>query len=657
MKDKKKRSRDEADSDDDMEEELLNVSNKKQMKKGTQKKHSQKRKKRSSSDEESDQSESSMNSPSDSSDSSDAKPTKRAAKPKKAKTRAGAQKGSGGKSASADEDEETFVDKYGPDLMGGEEDRNMMARLTEIEREAILAERHEERERLRTQFEIRQRKKRDMRDKGDEDENDSRRTRVRVAGEVTQTKAKSALSDLKSKRERAKEKEAEARKERERRRDVSESSASSSSSEEDQDDEDETEKPRRKKKGDVSAGEAEDSQKKSRDAEQEWRPSLQLLNAVRVTRNDLETWFDRPFFDKTIVGAFVRINIGIGKDNTPQYRIAEVMDIPSYPYSYPLGKVDVQRGLMLRNGKAVKAFKMNLVSNGDFTEKDYDMWVKQMKGNVPFPQEEELQEKLLEIEKARTSNWTHEEVELQVKLKKEQRSVPTNIALEKAELLRQRIVAHETAQLTGAVKDIAALDAIDKRIEELEALHEQNKAKFQGGSTAAEQQTKKVTVGSISSINQRNKSKQQEIEFSKAKSALKAVKSGKKGFDPFARRECNPRIMWNTGESETPKSSQPAASPRDATNDKGVKVFTFEDKMEVDDNGSLVPIICKRLIEAHKSIDYLDINVRENYVPSEAFSLIVKPSASCELQSRMIPVKGQRLSLSEWRAKMNLNIA
>ncbi|WP_411023362.1 hypothetical protein, partial [Salmonella sp. s51228] len=50
---------------------------------------------------------------------------------------------------------------------------------------------------------------------------------------------------------------------------------------------------------------------------------LEYLNKIRISRFRIDSWIYMPFFSDTIIGCYVRINIGMS-EGRPIYRIAEI---------------------------------------------------------------------------------------------------------------------------------------------------------------------------------------------------------------------------------------------------------------------------------------------------------------------------------------------
>jgi RNA polymerase-associated protein RTF1 len=106
--------------------------------------------------------------------------------------------------------------------------------------------------------------------------------------------------------------------------------------------------------------------------------TLEQLQSIQVTRDELEKWCHATFFEDTVIGCFVRLGLGIDKNTKERvYRIAQitgnmswinVIDVVEYHRMYKFGNTVVQKALELKHGKAQKSFLMDITSNSPFTE-------------------------------------------------------------------------------------------------------------------------------------------------------------------------------------------------------------------------------------------------------------------------------------------------
>ncbi|RKP06705.1 hypothetical protein THASP1DRAFT_4002, partial [Thamnocephalis sphaerospora] len=106
------------------------------------------------------------------------------------------------------------------------------------------------------------------------------------------------------------------------------------------------------------------------------RPAtFEELGEARITRDMLEKWAHAPFFEQAVTGAFARIGIGQGPDGQMVYRICCVQGVEEYPRPYQFGNTTTNLALRCSHGKAIKLFRMDIVSNGAFTQREYDRYM------------------------------------------------------------------------------------------------------------------------------------------------------------------------------------------------------------------------------------------------------------------------------------------
>lgn len=68
-----------------------------------------------------------------------------------------------------------------------------------------------------------------------------------------------------------------------------------------------------------------DQKKKAKPMEEEARPvNLEELLSVSLKRDFIERKIEEPYFDRMVVGCFVRIGIGMHNER-PVYRVAEII--------------------------------------------------------------------------------------------------------------------------------------------------------------------------------------------------------------------------------------------------------------------------------------------------------------------------------------------
>uniref|UniRef100_A0A8C1SL76 RNA polymerase-associated protein RTF1 homolog n=1 Tax=Cyprinus carpio TaxID=7962 RepID=A0A8C1SL76_CYPCA len=420
-------------------------------------------------------------------------------------------------SSSSDSDssseDEVFRDGYGDDLMGDEEDRARLEQMTEKEREQELFNRIEKREVLKRRFEIKQKlktakkKEKEEKKKKQEEEQEKRKlsqvpdTQVvmshnkerRIKRDEKLDKKSQAMEELKAEREKRKNRTVPSpffkKKNTEllaKRQPLKTSEVYSDDEEEEEDDDD-----RSSVKSDRSSRSSSFDEEEEKEEAQPKSQPVSLpdeLNRIRLSRHKLERWCHMPFFAKTVTGCFVRIGIG-NSSSKPVYRVAEIIDVVETAKVYQLGSTRTNKGLQLRHGNDTRVFRLEFVSNQEFTENEFMKWKEAI-----------------------------------VKEKDRFRKAPPNYAMKKTQLLKEKAMAEESGDGEKAKVLQDQLNELEERAEALDR-----------------QRTKNISA--ISYINQRNRS-WNIVESEKALVA-EGQNSKNQQMDPFTRRQCKPTMVSN----------------------------------------------------------------------------------------------------------------
>ncbi|XP_047202142.1 RNA polymerase-associated protein RTF1 homolog isoform X3 [Girardinichthys multiradiatus] len=440
-------------------------------------------------------------------------------------------------SSSSDSDsseDEVFKDGYDDDLMGDAEDRARLEQMTEKEREQELFNRIEKREVLRRRFEIKKKlktakkkEKEEKKKKQEEEQEKRKQSQVSMSHNKERRskrdekldKKSQAMEELKAEREKKKNKTAELLAKREP---LKTSEVYSDDEEEEEEDDD---------KSSVKSDRSSRSSSFDDDDEKEETPpksqpvSLpEELNRVRLSRHKLERWCHMPFFAKTVTGCFVRIGIG-NSSSKPVYRVAEIVDVVETAKVYQLGTTRTNKGLQLRHGADTRVFRLEFVSNQEFTESEFMKWKEAMiVAGMQVPTLDEITKKEQSIKEALNYKFNDKDIEDIVKEKDRFRKAPPNYAMKKTQLLKDKAMAEESGD-GEKVKNIQ--DELNELEERAEALDRQR--------------TKNISA--ISYINQRNRS-WNIVESEKALVA-EGQNSKNQQMDPFTRRQCKPTMVSN----------------------------------------------------------------------------------------------------------------
>lgn len=265
----------------------------------------------------------------------------------------------------------------------------------------------------------------------------------------------------------------------------------------------------------------------------------------------MERFITLPFFDRLVINCFVRVTIGNNNlNNQPVYRCAEIIDVVETAKIYSLGKHRTNKGLRLRHGSSDRVFRLEFISNQDVTDSEFNKWKEVcFNANIKMPTVDLIDRKMLEIKEALVYEFKDEDVQKIIEEKNRFRKHPTNYAMKKTCLMKERYAA----VLRG--EDELARD-LTMQIEELEE-------------RASELDKKRSSsISLISYINDRNRKRNVEEAEKAIKEELKANK-GMKIDDPFTRRSTKPTMKFKqrTAEEEA-LLMQPAPLPMTRTTKK-----------------------------------------------------------------------------------------
>lgn len=455
-----------------------------------------------------------------------------------------------GSGAGSESDDEQFNDGYDENLIGDEDDRERLEQMTEKDREQELFKRIEQRDVLKTRFEIekklRQAKKKEQKRKAKKQNEKqhkplplstppvfSRSTERRKTVEENkkQDKKQSAFEALKAQREKKKELEA---KKPLRASDVY-------SDEEDEEEEEEEDKHKSNPVSTASSSESElsrgsgksDSESDDSDdslsmeVEKKPKKTIQIdkseeLSRIKLSRHKMETWCHAPFFNKTCTGCFVRIGIG-NNEGRPVYRVAEVVEVVETAKIYQLGSTRTNKGLKLRHGTQERVFRLEFVSNSEFTDNEFREWKKtMMRQDLQLPTLDNIEKKERDIKYALEFKFTDRDIEQIVQEKERFKKNPHNYAMRKAELQKKLAVAEQNGETDQVAQLKEKLDELEERAKELDRKRTEN-------------------ISAINYINQRNR--QRNIQEAEKAIVLEAEEMKNAPSDPFTRRKCNPQMV------------------------------------------------------------------------------------------------------------------
>ena len=138
------------------------------------------------------------------------------------------------------------------------------------------------------------------------------------------------------------------------------------------------------------------------------------IEKIRISRSQLAKWCNHIFFEDTVKGAFVRINIGISRDSHEQvYLMCEVNDVVSGEKFYDIeGKFKTNKKLIIAYGKSKKEMRFDIVSNAEFSKQEFENYQKRLEkdGMKPVTQHH-VQVTLKNIQNAINYKYKREDID------------------------------------------------------------------------------------------------------------------------------------------------------------------------------------------------------------------------------------------------------
>lgn len=590
-------------------------------------------------------------------------------------------------------DEETWKDNFGDglndELIGDEDDKKRLEEMTEREREEELFKRAEKREELKKRFEITKKlekqqkngiKKDEDREDGeinDDNSDEDRKNDVPVNNRKKKYEEKydkkfSALNELKAKRE-EKEKKDAIRKEKEskkksrdfelgsdlekltreqssKKQKLKASDVYSSSSDDGKGEE------RRRSSSSSSSSSSSVSSISSGESDTERHTSKKLvkkaqileklgdLEQIRLSRHKMEKFIHLPIFKRTVIGCFVRI--GIGNDpthqqtNKPVYRVAEIIDICETAKTYNVGIAKTNIGLKLRHGREERVFRVAFVSNGQFTDSEFNKWKSEcVKAHIELPTAQTIATKANDINKALNYRFSSSDVDKILASKGKFSVNPVNYAVHKAKLQKEKLQYQEMGNDVEAGKITQRLLELEERAEELD-------------------KKRTHSIGHVALINHRNR----KANILKAEKAIqeemrqRQIDGIDKDEDPFTRRKTAPKLPSAKKEEEEMTSELLLKLQQQKDEEEKKKGEYIEKKipkafeMKLPKSLQAKPAFKNDLFDAH---DFeVEINVSEIQQNSIPASINLKPVNS-SAKNNNGPTK-RALKIDEWKKKRGI---
>ncbi|KAF0888883.1 hypothetical protein E2562_019392 [Oryza meyeriana var. granulata] len=413
-------------------------------------------------------------------------------------------------------DDSDSAPSVGSDLYKDEDDKEQLEKLSELDREMILAERSTRID----DYKLKQ-LARASSSKTEKSRRDSSPppplSRARSSTRTDRSAAKSALDELRAKRMRQQDPEGY----RNRFKDLIPQSGSS---------------PRRRAGSPPSDGSNDGDNRgrmndlgriadDTRDDEFDESPSrldplkFDDVKSITLRRSKLVKWFMEPFFEDLVSGCFVRLGIGKTKSGTPQYRLCIVRNVdandPDRKYKLESYTTTKYLNVVWDNEANAARWQMTQVSDSFPSEDEFKEWLQGAEKNgVRIPTRQEVLEKKEAIQKAYTFVYSADTVKKMLREKKSAVRRPINVAAEKDRLRNE-------LEMALARRDEAEAERIRTKLSQLQKM--------------SQPMSNNEKAAKLEAMNRKNRAENFK-NASEMKPVNTSLKAGEAGYDPFSRR-------------------------------------------------------------------------------------------------------------------------
>ncbi|KAJ3338134.1 hypothetical protein HDU93_009934 [Gonapodya sp. JEL0774] len=197
-----------------------------------------------------------------------------------------------------------------------------------------------------------------------------------------------------------------------------------------------------------------------------------LMRSVQVTREELAKWDYFAHQESTLVGAYVRVFIGPHPLNrSAVYRlclIESLIEINPNQQPYVIERTKPQivtrHALKVLHGKASKVFNFDLISNSNHSMDEFRRWQQALTTDkAEWPSKHELQLKANQLAAIRERKTTQAEFDEMIKNKLSLQKGPRNLGAEKARLLNALNVAQDAGELERVAEIKEELAKLDEK--------------------------------------------------------------------------------------------------------------------------------------------------------------------------------------------------
>lgn len=335
---------------------------------------------------------------------------------------------------------------------------------------------------------------------------------------------------------------------------------------------------------------------------------LEDFVVVTIPRRRLARWCNEPFFDAAVLECFVRLFIGEDDKGEKVYRLCEIVDVKSdtKSYKFPVTEknakpVSTNKLLRLKFGNNERDFPMYLVSDTPPVELDIHKYLTTQKNNREETLTKRRAAKLRKTQDQLISTYTYTTADIERNLlqRKQQGKSMANLGSEQTKIAiavqgAQDSLKEAEHRLVDAKKALMefsgshheeqylekAVESCQNRVKdakkEVEKMLKEEQATLDAVKTRTLKLTGRAKDQKWATVNQRALQMNQKVdrESYKAQQEADARKAAgvKEKFNPYARRQVKPKILWEVGQGKDEEEALLAEEKKDSLDD-GVPVM------------------------------------------------------------------------------------
>jgi RNA polymerase-associated protein RTF1 len=241
------------------------------------------------------------------------------------------------------------------------------------------------------------------------------------------------------------------------------------------------------------------------------------VKSITLRRSKLVKWFMEPFFEDLVSGCFVRLGIGKTKSGTPRYRLCIVRNVdasdPDRQYKLESYKTCKYLNVVWDSEANAARWQMSQVSDSPPNEEEFKEWLQEAEKNgVHIPTRQEVMEKKGAIQEAYKFVYSAKTVKEMLQKKSAVRR-PINVAAEK-DRLRDKL---DMALSQGNEAEAERIRVELNKLQKPQPIKKDDKA------------------AKLEAMNRKNRAENFKIA-SEMKPTNISLKAGEDGYDPFSRR-------------------------------------------------------------------------------------------------------------------------